>query len=125
MTHIYFGAALLTGVIVLSVLLLLGLPLGELTMGGRYRVWPKKLRPLAASQLAVQLFALWILLAAGGILPLFLSQKATKIACFAFAVFFLGNTGMNLISPSKKEKLVMTPMSAAAAVCFLLAGLGL
>ncbi len=43
MTQIYVGAALLTGVIVLSVLLLLGLPLGELTVGGRCRVWPKKL----------------------------------------------------------------------------------
>ena len=121
--HIYLGALLLAVVIVLSILLISGLPLGELTMGGRYRIWPKKLRPVALSQLAVQIFALYILLSAGGILPFFISEKTTKTACFAFAGFFLINTGMNLFSASKKEKLVMTPMSAVSAVCFLLAGL--
>ena len=61
--HIYIGALQLAAVIILSILLLCGLPLGELTMGGRYKVWPRKLRPVAASQLAVQIFALYILLA--------------------------------------------------------------
>ena len=121
--YIYLGAFLLAVVISLSILLICGLPLGELTMGGRFRVWPKKLRPIAASQLAVQMFALYILLAAGGILPFFMSAGTTKIVCFVFACFFLGNTGMNLFSPSKKEKFIMTPMSAISAVCFLLAGL--
>ena len=61
--HIYIGAILLIVVIILSILLICGLPLGELTMGGRFKVWPKKLRGLAVSQLLVQGFALYILLA--------------------------------------------------------------
>ena len=122
--HIYIGALLLAVVIILSILLLCGLPLGELTMGGRYKVWPRKLRPVAASQLAVQVFALYILLAASGTLPCFISESVTKIICFVFAAFFLGNTVMNFFSTSKKEKCVMTPMSAVSSICFLLAGLG-
>ena len=122
--HIYIGALLLAAVIILSILLLCGLPLGELTMGGRYKVWPRKLRPVAASQLAVQVFALYILLAASGTLPCFISENVTKIICFVFAAFFLGNTVMNFFSTSKKEKYIMTPMSAVSSICFLLAGLG-
>ena len=122
--HIYIGALLLAVVIILSILLLCGLPLGELTMGGRYKVWPRKLRPVAASQLAVQVFALYILLAASGTLPCFISENVTKIICFVFTAFFLGNTVMNFFSTSKKEKYIMTPMSAVSSICFLLAGLG-
>ena len=122
--HIYIGALLLAVVIILSILLLCGLPLGELTMGGRYKVWPRKLRPVAASQLAVQVFALYILLAASGTLPCFISENVTRIVCFVFAVFFLANTVMNFFSTSKKEKYIMTPMSAISSICFLLAGLG-
>ena len=122
--HIYIGALLLAAVIILSILLLCEFPLGELTMGGRYKVWPRKLRPVAASQLAVQVFALYILLAASGTLPCFISENVTKIICFVFAVFFLGKTVMNFFSTSKKEKYIMTPMSAISSICFLLAGLG-
>ena len=122
--HIYIGALLLAEVIILSILLLCGLPLGELTMGGRYKVWPRKLRPVAASQLAVQVFALYILLSSSGTVPYFISKKVTRIICFVFTVFFLGNTVMNFFSTSKKEKYIMTPMSAASSICFLLAGLG-
>ena len=53
------GAALLLVVAVMEVLLIIGLPLGEFTMGGRYKVWPPKMRGLAVSQLLVQGFALY------------------------------------------------------------------
>ena len=41
------SAIIFTFIIVLNVLLIFGLPLGELTMGGQYKVLPKKLRGLA------------------------------------------------------------------------------
>ncbi len=49
--QIYIGAVLLIIAMILCVLLICGLPLGELTMGGRYKVWPPKMRGLAVSQL--------------------------------------------------------------------------
>lgn len=91
---VYVGVCLLAFVIILSILLICGLPLGELTMGGRYKVWPKEFMIIAVGQLAVQLFA----------------------------VFFVLNTFMNFTSLSKKEKYIMTPMSAIEAICFCVAG---
>ena len=120
--HVYIGVFLLVVVIILSILLICGLPLGELTMGGRYKVWPKEFRIIAIGQLFVQLFAAYILLSAGAIIPLLFTREITKIICFVFAVFFVINTFMNFISGSKKEKYIMTPMSAIEAICFMIAG---
>ena len=121
MVQVYIGAVLLGVVIVMSILLICGLPLGEFSMGGRFwKVWPPKVRVVAISQLLTQCFALYIILAGGAILPYFINLTVTRVICYVFAAFFLGNTVMNAISPSKKEKFVMTPMSLAAFVCFLI-----
>lgn len=122
---VYVGTCLLVIVIILSVLLICGLPLGELTMGGRYKVWPKELRVVAVGQLLVQIFAAYILLSSGDIIPLLFTRKTTQIICFVFSVFFMINTFMNFISGSKKEKYIMTPMAAIEAICFGMAGLNI
>lgn len=119
------GSLILISVIVLSVLLICGLPLGELTMGGRYKVWPKKLRMIAISQLITQIFALLILLQGGGVMPAIFPEKVIKNICFIFAGFFLINTFMNAVSKSKKEKRIMTPLSALCAISFFIAGLNM
>ena len=90
---VYVGACLLVVIIILSILLICGFPLGELTMGGIYKgVWPKKLRVIAIGQLLVQLLALYILLSAGARIPLLFTKRMTKIICLIFAVFFVSNT---------------------------------
>ncbi len=119
---VYVGVCLLSIVIILSILLIFGLPLGELTMGGKYKVWPKEFRIIAIGQLLVQLFAVYTLLSVGDMMPLLFTRKITKIICFVFSVFFMFNTFMNFISGSKKEKYIMTPMSAIEAICFGIAG---
>ena len=43
----------------------------------------------------------------------------TRIICYAYGGFFAVNAVMNLISPSKKEKFVMTPLAAIEAACFI------
>ena len=121
MPQVYIGAGLLVIVSVMSILLICGVPLGEFSMGGRFgKKWPPKIRLLALTQLLSQLFALYIILAAGALIPYFFNKDATRVVCYVFAVFFFFNTVMNIISPSKKEKFVMTPMSLGAAVCFLI-----
>ncbi|MCR5309295.1 MAG: hypothetical protein K6E21_04210 [Bacilli bacterium] len=121
MVQVFIGAALLAVVIVMSILLISGLPLGEFSMGGRFgKVWPPKIRIIGISQLLTQIFALYIILASGSIVPYFINYTVTRVICFVFAAFFFGNTFLNIISPSKKEKFVMTPMSLISAVCFLI-----
>jgi hypothetical protein len=122
--HIVVGAILLVGVIALSVLLIIGFPVGELTMGGKNKVWPKEMRPIAIAQLVTQVFALYVLLAAGKIGPVFINNGFHRFLCILFALIFTGNLIMNAYSTSKKEKYIMTPLSSIEAICFALAAVG-
>lgn len=117
------GASLFSIVIILSILILCGLPLGELTMGGKYKVFPKKLRIVLAVQLILQLFFVIIILQMGGFIPLWFSCKATKRVCIVMAVYLSLNVVMNSISKSKKEKYIMTPLSLLSAICFWITAL--
>ena len=112
------GAGVFLIVIVLSFLIVCGFPLGELTMGGQYKVFPKKLRIILVMQLILQIFFVVIVLQMGGLIPFWFSENATKIICIIMAVYLSFNTIMNFISKSKKEKYIMTPLSAISAVCF-------
>lgn len=117
------GAIAFSVVIVLSVLIICGLPLGELTMGGQYKVFPKKLRFVLVIQLMLQIFFVIVILQMGGSLTLWFSEKVTKIIGIVMAVYLSLNTIMNFVSKSKKEKYIMTPLSLVAAVCFWITAL--
>ena len=112
------GAVLLLAVAVMEILLIFGLPLGEFTMGGRYKVLPPMYRMFAASSVILQLFGAAMILQGGGLMNMWFAGKVIKIICFVFAGFFAVNTVMNIISPSKKEKYVMTPLAVVEACCF-------
>ncbi|MEG0707147.1 MAG: hypothetical protein RSD26_04420 [Cellulosilyticaceae bacterium] len=113
------GAILFLVIVVMTILVACGLPLGEFTMGGQYKVLPKKFRIMAIISAVIQVFAIVIVLQAGGFIPLWFSYKITKYICFFFAAYLFLNVLMNLSSKSKKEKYVMTPLSLIAAICFL------
>ena len=117
------GAITFSVVIILSVLIICGLPLGELTMGGQYKVFPKKLRIVLVTQLIFQIFIVIVILQMGDFFPLWFSKKVTKIICIVMAVYLSLNTVMNFVSKSKKEKCIMTPLSFVAAVCFWITAL--
>ena len=112
------GAVLFGVIAIMTVLVACGFPLGEFTMGGQHKILPKKFRVMAVISVAIQIFAMIIILQAGGFIPLWLPFKVTKYICFFFAAYLSLNTIMNMISKSKKEKYVMTPISLIAAICF-------
>lgn len=117
------GASLCSIVIILSIILICGLPLGELTMGGQYKVYPSKLRIVLVVQLLLQAFFVITILQAGGIMPLWFSENVTKTICIIMAVYLSLNTVMNVISKSKKEKYIMTPLSLLTAICYWITAL--
>lgn len=82
------GASTFSVVIILSVLLICGLPLGELTMGGRYKVFPKKLRIVLVLQLVLQMFFVIIILQMGGIVPLWFSRIKNNL-CYYGGISFV------------------------------------
>ncbi len=112
------GTVLLTVVIILSIALICGAPLGEYTLGGKFRVFPGKYRVILATQLFLQVFFMMILLQLGGYIPLVFSHGGTKIIGIVLAAYLSLNCLANLFSKSKKEKYVMTPLSLITAVCF-------
>ena len=112
------GAVLFGLIATMTVLVACGLPLGEFTMGGQHKILPKKFRVVAIISLAIQIFAMIIILQAGGFISLWLSFKVTKYLCFFFATYLSLNTIMNMISKSKKEKYVMTSISLIVGICF-------
>lgn len=112
------GAIAFSVVIILSILILCGLPLGELTMGGQYKIFPKKLRLVLAIQLLLQIFFVIIILQLGGFVSLWFTARTTKIIGIVMAVYLSLNSVMNFISKSKKEKYIVTPLSLIAAVCY-------
>ena len=112
------GAVLFGVIATMTVLVACGLPLGEFTMGGQHKILPKKFRVVAVISVAIQIFAMITILQAGGFISLWLSFKVTKYICFFFAAYLSLNTIMNVISKSRKEKYVMTPLSLIAGICF-------
>lgn len=117
------GAGAFSIVIILSILIICGLPLGELTMGGQFKVFPPKLRIVLVTQLILQVFFVLIILQMGEIIPLLFSYNVTKIIGIVMAIYLSVNTVMNLISKSKKEKYIMTPLSFVTAICFWITAL--
>ena len=99
------GAVLFGVIVTMTVLVACGLPLGEFTMGGQHKILPKKFRVVAVILAAIQVFAMIIILQAGGFISLWLSFKLTKYICFFFAIYLSLNTIMNMISKSRKKNM--------------------
>ena len=117
------GAVLFGVIPAMTVLVGCGFPLGEFTMGGQHKILPRKFRVMAVISVAIQIFAMIIILQAGSFISLWLSFKVTKYICFFFAAYLSLNTIMNMISKSRKEKYVMTPLSLIAGICFWITAL--
>lgn len=114
------GVALLA---VFQIALACGAPLGAYAWGGQHAgSLPKKLR--IASILSVLIYALLalILLSRASVIELFPASFSAPAAWVVFGYLTLG-TVMNLISRSRKERAVMTPIAAVLAVLALLVAL--
>lgn len=112
------AAVIFSIITILNILLILGLPLGELTMGGQNKVLPGNMKILAFFSLLGQIFAIILVLQGGGYFKLWFSYGITRTLCYIYACFLILNTIMNAISKSKKEKYIMTPLSLVASICF-------
>lgn len=115
-----FAAIIFTSLTVLNLLIIFGAPLGEFTMGGKYKILPPEMKIPAIISLCTQIFAIIIVLQAGGIINLWFSNNVIAIICYVYSGYLIINTFMNLISKSKKEKYIMTPLSLVSALLFFI-----
>lgn len=114
------GIILTFGIIILQILLCLGFPLGEYAMGGKYKIFPPKMRIANVFSILILIFFSIVLLQLGNVASIQLLEPQTcKTIGYYIGGYLLVNTIMNLCSRSKKERIVMTPISLSTAICFL------
>jgi hypothetical protein len=92
--------------------------IGEYAMGGYYKVLPKKLRIVGVINAIILLFMGFVFLQHTDVLY-GLHFLPTNILVWVFTIFLGLNTIANLISRSKKERFIMTPLSSIAFILCL------
>ena len=119
---VLFVAALvlLAGLIVFQVAAACGAKVGRYTQGGRSAELTTKQRIFAGVSIIVLIVTGYVLSAKAGLINTPLSPNAIHIASIIFALYFSANVVMNLLSRSKHERFIMTPIAAVIALAFWL-----
>ena len=111
------AVVLFTGMSVFQLLLVLGLPLGRLAYGGKYEKLPSKMKITSLIGIIIFIFASLSVLERAEIIIIFNNLMFVTVFVWIIAVYLAFNTLMNVISKSKLEKLIMTPISLTLAIC--------
>ena len=106
-------------VAVFQMLLLLGYPLGEFAMGGYYKVLPVKLRIISGINGLILLMMGVIFLQHTNVIN-WMNFISTNLLVWIITIFLGLNTIANVLSRSKKERLVMTPLSGITFILCLI-----
>ncbi|MBO0993690.1 DUF308 domain-containing protein [Bacillus sp. SD088] len=114
------GAFIFGCITLFTLLVTLGTPLGEFTLGGKYKILPTRMRITSGISLIVQIIAIITILVAGGIIAISFPFNAERVLCIFFGCYLLLNTVLNAISSSKKERYLMTPLSLLSSICFFI-----
>lgn len=119
---VLFVAALvlLAGLIVFQVAAACGAKVGRYTQGGRSAKLTAKQRIFAGVSIFVLIVTGYVLSAKAGFINTPLSPSAIHIASIIFALYFSANVVMNILSRSKQERFIMTPIAAIIALAFWL-----
>ena len=119
MTAAVLACLLLAGLAVLQGLLAAGAPLGRFAWGGQHRVLPTGLRIGSVISIAAYvLFAVVLVAAARQV------GGAVDVAARVLTGYSTVGIGLNAISRSRPERLVMTPVVVVLAACCLVVALG-
>lgn len=111
-------AIMFVSLAIFQVLLTLGYPFGEFTLGGYYKILPKKLRIVSAVSALILLFMGLVFLKHSNVLN-GLDFLPTNILVWIIIISLGFMTLANLISQSKKERHTMTPLSGVAFILCL------
>ncbi len=112
------GSLLFSLIVILYILLVVGLPYGEFAMGGKYKIVPPGMRLMIVFSICIQVLGILVLLQSGGVASFGFPAGALKILGYVYAVYLSLNVFMNGFSRSRKERIVMTPLSLITALCF-------
>ena len=115
------GCVILGALAVFQALLVAGRPLGRFAWGGQHDILPTGLRVGSAVSIALYGGIAVLMLCAAGAMDVF-SDGFVDVAVWVLTGYFALGIGMNAISRSRPERLVMTPVVLVlAVVCLVLA----
>jgi hypothetical protein len=113
-------AVISSGIAIFQVLLFLGLPLAEYSWGGKYQgVLPKKMRIISLPSALLLIFFGFIFLVHSKVLSVGFFLP-TNIFVILITIFMGLNTLGNLISKSKRERILMAPLAGMTFLSCLL-----
>jgi hypothetical protein len=101
----------------IQLLLAIGLSLGKLAYGGKYEKLPTSMRTMSVIAIGIFILVSIAMLERAGIITLFNNSILTLVIVWIIAIYLAFNTLLNVLSKSKQEKLIMTPLSLISSIC--------
>lgn len=97
---------------ILQLSITFGAPFGEYVLGGKYKVLPKKIRVVSITFFFIFIISGIAYLQKGGVFDFNLNTNFVKLTVIVNTVFYgYAIIANGFITKSKKEKMVMTPLS--------------
>ncbi len=107
---------------IFQILLILGYPLGEFAWGGQHKVLPNKFRIASMSSILIYILFLLIFLSKVNVLNIISDLSFINTLFTAMTIYFGLGILLNLVSKSKKERYLMTPVATILFICCILVG---
>ncbi|MHA2397553.1 MAG: hypothetical protein ACXADU_01520 [Promethearchaeota archaeon] len=105
---------------IFQILLAIGLPLGRFAYGGKHETLPKNLRVTSIIAVGIFILGLISVLAQAEIFSVIPKSLVFLVIVWILAFYLTFNTLANLMSKSKPEKYVMTPISLILTICLFI-----
>ena len=113
----YIFSALTAVVVLFQFALALGAPWGEMAMGGKFPGrYPPRMRVAALIQMVPLTLILLVVLTRAGLVFDEYFELSKSVIWFVVAYMALG-TVLNIITPSKKERMLWAPVAVVLLIC--------
>jgi hypothetical protein len=116
----WIAVILFFGLMCFQVLLALGFPYGQAAWGGKYIKLPNRLRIASLVSAAIFVVTSLFVLEKAEIISVFNNSTVVTVGVWILIAFFGLNTLGNLVTKSKQEKRIMTPISVALVLLCLI-----
>ncbi len=118
------AAVMLAGLALFQLALALGAPIGRFAWGGTRRVLPTPLRIASLVTMGIYGLCGLVLLDRAGLIHVMPNDELVRVATWGLVVLFAMGTLMNLASPSRDERVLMTPVALVLCLLSLIVALG-
>lgn len=115
------AAMIFAALSIFQIFLASGAPLGEYSWGGKYKgKLPPRMRIASAFAVPILLFAAYVILGRAKLIDVGMNYMMLGVLSWFFTAYLALNILGNLNSESRKERMIMGPVSIVAFLCCLM-----